>query len=218
MENELIIQRVNEIRSHFGLSKIEFSNKLELDQANVSKILGGKRPIGKNVIDRICRSFDINKEWLTTGQGAMLNEEGERKEGLPTATKGLPYFDVDITLGTIDLMNDQTTVPAYYIDVPAFRDCDCAVPVYGRSMIPDISDGSVIAVKEISIDDVLPGEAYLIVTDSYRTVKYLRSCKEDSTKIRLVPRNIEEYDETIIDKAKIRRVFLVKGVITNKVV
>ena len=84
-------------------------------------------------------------------------------------------------------------------------------------MIPDINDGSIIAIKEVGLDSVLPGEAYLIITDDYRTVKYIRNCKDNPNKWRLVPQNLEEFDEMVIDKAKILRVFLVKGVITNKI-
>lgn len=103
------------------------------------------------------------------------------------------------------------------MNIPAFKNCDCAVPCYGRSMVPEINDGAIIAIKEINKDSVLPGEAYLIITEEYRTVKYIRTIKGNSTKWRLVPENTDEYDEMLIDIDKVLKVFLVKGVITNKI-
>lgn len=200
---------VKELRVKLGISQEDLAEKIGVSPRTIQNYEAGcaipksKYAILRSLIDKT----------------KTLKEEATKAEiTISQPNKGLPYFDVDVTLGVVDLFNDQTVVPSYYLNVPAFKDCDCAVPVYGRSMIPDINDGSVVAIKEISIDDVLPGEAYLIITDNYRTVKYLRSCKDDNNKIRLVPRNLDEYDETTIDKAKIRRVFLVKGVITNKIV
>jgi len=35
-------------------------------------------------------------------------------------------------------------------------------------MIPEINEGSIRVIKEVSLGDILPEEAHLIVTDAYR--------------------------------------------------
>lgn len=208
--------RLYQFVSHLNITVSSFEKSCNLGNGFVSKV---GDTIRRTKLDLISKSYpELNIEWLKTGFGDMLNtdnsEVSRSKNAMPSL---LPYYDVDITLGFDNIINDQTTIPSYYLNIPAFKNCDCAVPVYGRSMTPDINDGSIVAIKEVSLDSVLPGEAYLIVTDEYRTVKYIRTCKGDPTKLRLVPKNLEEFDEMILDKSKIRKVFMVKGVITNKI-
>lgn len=212
----LIGQRVADNQEEVG-KLLGYSNK-----SSFSQVINGKVPLPNDFIERLCSlNKNINKVWIIEEKGEMIYPQKTLITNTDldkaSSTKGIPYYDVDVTMGYDELPNDQTNIPNYYLHIPAFQNCDCAVPAYGRSMIPDINDGSIIAIKEVGLDSVLPGEAYLIITDDYRTVKYIRNCKDNPNKWRLVPKNLEEFDEMVIDKAKILRVFLVKGVITNKI-
>ena len=214
-----LLQFINEL----GISSRMFEQNCGLSNGFVRNTGDSIR---RNNLEKISTIYpDLNTTWLLTGDGNKLNSSAKSITSISSempapskqSSKGIPYFDVDVTMGYDELPNDQTNIPNYYLHIPAFQNCDCAVPAYGRSMIPDINDGSIIAIKEVSLDSVLPGEAYLIITDEYRTVKYIRNCKDNPNKWRLVPKNLEEFDEMIIDKTKVLRVFLVKGVITNKI-
>ena len=215
-----LLQFINEL----GISTRMFEQQCGLSNGFVRNTGDSIR---RSNLDKISTVFpELHTTWLLTGDGNKLNPSSnnpassissEISTPSKLSSKGIPYYDVDVTMGYDELPNDQTNIPNYYLHIPAFQNCDCAVPAYGRSMIPDINDGSIIAIKEVGLDSVLPGEAYLIITDDYRTVKYIRNCKDNPNKWRLVPKNLEEFDEMVIDKAKILRVFLVKGVITNKI-
>ncbi|MCC8186736.1 MAG: S24 family peptidase [Bacteroides sp.] len=200
------------IKKYLRISVRQFETACGLSNGFVSKNRTVIRPVNVELISK--RFPQINPKWLETGEGEMLRKEynGEVPE------KDLPYYDVDVIKDFDQIANDSDIDPTYYIHVSAFYNCDCAVPVFGRSMIPDINDGSMVAVKEVSIDSLLPGEAYVVVTKEFRTVKYVRICQEDPSKLRLVPRNLEEFDESLIDRDQIQRLFLIKGVITNKVI
>jgi phage repressor protein C with HTH and peptisase S24 domain len=117
--------------------------------------------------------------------------------------------------------DEQTEItlpePLYYIEVPSLANCDLAALFVGESMKPEIPSGSIVALKEINLHLILPGEMYLIVTDKYATIKYVRTVNENNSLLRLIPRNTEYYDEMLLDKSLIRRLFLVKGVISTKV-
>jgi len=95
--------------------------------------------------------------------------------------------------------------------------CDFATLCVGKSMTPDIPAGSIVTLKEIGIDMLLPGEIYYVVTPDFSTVKFLRTVENDPSKLRLVPGNKDDYDESLLDKNSIRRLFLVKGVISYKI-
>lgn len=200
------------IKQYLRISVRQFETACGLSNGFVSKNRAVIRPVNVELISK--RFPQINPKWLETGEGEMLRNEynGEVVE------KDLPYYDVDIIKNFDQIAHDCDVDPTYYMHIPAFYNCDCAVPVFGRSMIPDINDGATVALKEISIDSLLPGEAYVIVTKEYRTVKYVRTCPEDPSKLRLVPRNLEEFDESLIDRDQIQRLFLIKGVITHKVI
>ncbi len=199
---------------HKGLTVQNFEKKVGLSNASVTKMGDGTR---RSTLDKISNVYpDLNINWLMTGEGEMIKDNAPKLN--ISSEKALPFFDVDVTLGFDNLPNDQTTIPSYYMNIPAFANCDCAVPCYGRSMVPEINDGAIIAIKEISLDSILPGEAYLIITADYRTVKYIRTVRDNPNKWRLVPKNLEEFDEMEIDKNKVLKAFLVKGVITNKII
>lgn len=203
---------IKEFRKKHKLTQIKIADILGCGQANISAMERTMRDLEEDQFHKLAEIFGGDE----VGKYIINNDDNTNQSSI-TPSKGIPYYDVDVTMGYDELPNDQTNIPNYYLHIPAFQNCDCAVPAYGRSMIPDINDGSIIAIKEVSLDSVLPGEAYLIITDEYRTVKYIRNCKDNPNKWRLVPKNLEEFDEMIIDKAKVRRVFLVKGVITNKI-
>lgn len=206
--------RLAEFRRDKKLTQKDVAEIFKCKQNNISIIENQKKDLTDTQLEALIVLYGDSVKSYIDDIDSVSIEKGRKPV---VGDYLLPYYDVDITLGFDNIMNDQTTIPSYYLNIPAFKNCDCAVPVYGRSMTPDINDGSIVAIKEVSLDSVLPGEAYLIVTDEYRTVKYIRTCKGDPTKLRLVPKNLEEFDEMILDKSKIRKVFMVKGVITNKI-
>lgn len=63
--------RIKEIIHKKGLSITNFAAGAKIDQSNLSSILNRKRSIGSGVISKIALAYDINVEWLTTGEGEM---------------------------------------------------------------------------------------------------------------------------------------------------
>ena len=141
---------------------------------------------------------------------------GDRVTVLETAkprisyTKGRPYYNVDF-IGGFDLVfNDQTINPEYYIDfAPYNKDGVMWCNITGHSMEPQISNGDIIAIKEVQDwFDYLPmGEIYAVVTtNNLRTVKIVRKGSTDD-KFRFIPINTKDFDEQEVPKRMIFRVF-----------
>ncbi|HBD64173.1 MAG TPA: XRE family transcriptional regulator [Clostridiales bacterium] len=65
--------RIFEIRKHFKLSQEKFATAIGMTGAGISKIESGDRGITEQTIKSICREFDINEEWLRSGEGEMFN-------------------------------------------------------------------------------------------------------------------------------------------------
>jgi SOS-response transcriptional repressor LexA len=182
-----------------------FAEFLEFDKGSLSKILNAKSPCPASLLESISRVYNINIEWLQTGKGEMTTEVAP----ITSESKGVPYFDVDFTLGFDILLNDQTTQPEYYVDFPPYNKCTCWISARGDSMTPTISAGDMIALQHI--DDfryLISGEIYAIVTkNGLRTIKRVNDKGET---LLLIPDN-KSYEEQLIPKSEIISVFYVKG-------
>jgi len=151
--------------------------------------------------------------WLL--DSIIENDQNEKQKLMPIINnekRGVPYYDVDFIAGYDLVENDQTIIPAYYVDFEPYNKADEWINVTGHSMDPLISHGDKIAVHRIENWDtyILYGEIYAIVTDSYRTIKRVRKSKLGPDYIKLIPIN-QEYDEQDIPKSIIRKVSQVLG-------
>lgn len=68
-------KRLLQIRKHFDLTQAEFAEKLKITHSAYSKIELGQRNLTDRTIADICREFNINEEWLRTGDGEMLKSK-----------------------------------------------------------------------------------------------------------------------------------------------
>lgn len=213
--------RLEKVIDSSGLSINKFAATIGLKRSeNLYRIKKGKNSISKELAELITIKYcNINKAWLLTGEGAMYANPIQNKDGTPVSTKKIPFYDSAIfeseELNGFILPLPE---PLYYIDVPTLTNCDFASLFMGDSMKPKIPSGSIVALKEMDIQLILPGEMYLIVTDKYTTIKYIRTVSGNDSLVKLVPENKEFYDEMFLDKSLIRRIFMVKGVISTEVI
>ena len=63
--------RIKEIRKKEKLSQQKFADKLGIARGNIAAYEVGKNAPSDAVISLICTKFNINKEWLLTGNGEM---------------------------------------------------------------------------------------------------------------------------------------------------
>lgn len=64
--------RLKIARHSLGLPSGEFAKQVSIDPRNYSSIETGKRNIGEKVLKKICDAFQINLDWVLTGEGYML--------------------------------------------------------------------------------------------------------------------------------------------------
>lgn len=210
-------------------SQKELSEKMGASAPNVSSALKGVESV---LTDRFLNRFSdtfpiINKAWLLTGEGEMLNSAqpsvaatsvpNPSSFSFPRKTSdkgcGVPYYNVDFIGGFDLVLNDQTVVPEYYIDFKKYNSADCWCNVTGHSMEPEINPGDIIALKELEDwRTYMPaGEIYGIVTTEHRTIKKVRPSDREGY-IRLIPINRSpEYTEQDIPISIIIKVYKVLG-------
>lgn len=73
-------ERVKELRKALGLTMEKFGNRLGVTKVAISNIERGNRKLTEQMLRSICREFDVNEDWLRTGEGEMfLPVSRERK-------------------------------------------------------------------------------------------------------------------------------------------
>ncbi len=66
-------ERIKQLRKDLGLTQTEFGKRLGIKQTTVAGYeTGGRIPIDA-VVSLICREFNVNEEWLRTGEGGDEN-------------------------------------------------------------------------------------------------------------------------------------------------
>ena len=63
--------RIKQIRKSKGMTQVEFGEKIGVKGNTITNYENGIRTPTDAVILSICREFDINEEWLRTGNGEM---------------------------------------------------------------------------------------------------------------------------------------------------
>lgn len=65
-------ERIQAIIEAKQIKKVEFARRLNLSQPFVSDLCSGKSQPSSRTISDICREFDVNEDWLRTGEGEMF--------------------------------------------------------------------------------------------------------------------------------------------------
>jgi len=75
LENRIVL-----LRKTLGYSQEKFAQKLNLSRNFINQIEAGKKnPSDRTILD-ICREFNVNEEWLRTGEGEMLIDVTQEEE------------------------------------------------------------------------------------------------------------------------------------------
>lgn len=71
-------ERIKELRQALGLSGEKFGKNIGLSRFAISNIENGKNAITEQTIIAICHVYNVNENWLRTGEGEMFRhtEEG----------------------------------------------------------------------------------------------------------------------------------------------
>ena len=69
---DIVNERIRQLRKELKLNQTEFGKRLGIKQTTVAGYeTGGRAPIDA-VVSLICREFNVNEEWLRTGNGEMF--------------------------------------------------------------------------------------------------------------------------------------------------
>ena len=65
-------ERVRQVRKELGLTLEKFGERIGMKKNSISQIENGKNSVTDQVIKSICREFNVDYTWLTTGKGGSI--------------------------------------------------------------------------------------------------------------------------------------------------
>lgn len=219
-KRERFLEVIDTLKTKKKVAYNIISEKMGYNEQYFSK-LKKRLPISGNHIDKLKEAFpEVNENYISNNQGSMFlddkNSETFDSLALTKQNKTLSIYDFDVQSGDISLVEDVSRDPQSTISFLGAEDCDFAVKVHGDSMTGKISNGGVIAVKELFDKDIIPyGHIFLIFTSDLRMVRYIKKSKKGDDYVKLSSNN-NQFEDFEIKREKIIRLFMVKKILNDE--
>ncbi len=68
-------ERIREIRKYYGLTMEKFGERLGIKKNTVSQLENGVNNVTDQMVKAISREYDVNPDWLRTGEGEMFSDD-----------------------------------------------------------------------------------------------------------------------------------------------
>ena len=159
---ETVKQRLMMFKDYLGIGQAKFEKLAGLSNGYLNQL---RNAPGAVKLQSIIYAFpELNKNWLLTGEGNMLNSPAEENAAPPAHMEDgahLPVLDVDYKLvpiihidsvGGIHSSNDIIEEPEYiegYVPFTGARDGDLVIHESGDSMAPTIPAGSLMLIRRV---------------------------------------------------------------------
>ena len=108
-------ERIRKLRRTLDLTQAVFAEKIGMKQNSIALVEGGKRNISDYAIRVICREFNVNEEWLRTGNGEMFNPTPDSELDALAKKYGLSRNARIMIEKFINLKPDQQDAVIHYI-------------------------------------------------------------------------------------------------------
>lgn len=129
---------------------------------NLYQIKKGNNGISRNLADKIVTKFpEVSLAWLLTGEGQMFVDE-------KLCGVQIPFYQADVEsyITRIDeLTSDREMV------IPQLTGCDLAMLYNGKAMGYSIPSGSIVFLKKMTPEEIIPGLEYVIVCQKIITLR-----------------------------------------------
>ncbi len=216
----MVNERFRLIRKRLAMTQEQLASRLGVGKAALSMIETGKAGLSARNLNILVQEFNVNPEWMETGDGEMFSVEPSMNKYMHRTDSELPLqsvplYSIEGTAGLVPLFtNPNGNKPINFIHIPNLPKCDGAIYIVGDSMYPLLKSGDIVLYKQVmDIEDIFWGEMYLVSIDidgeEFIAVKYIKKC-ENPDCVSLVSQNAHHADK-MIEKSRIRALALVKA-------
>ena len=114
-------ERIKELRKTLGLTLEKFGARLGVGKTAINKLESGQNNVTEQMVKSICREFNVDYIWLTTGEGEMFRQIDPDDEVAMYVSefiddKDNPFFSIILeTMRTYKQLNpeNQKIISAY---------------------------------------------------------------------------------------------------------
>jgi transcriptional regulator with XRE-family HTH domain len=211
---QTIKERTIEFIKYKKISVKEFEIRCGLSNGYVANMRKGYS--AEKLKDVLSAYPELNRDWLLYNEGDMIKEQIEPPPEVVEVTEyGTKVYDIDATCGDRSrpiVFADEHVIG--HVQLPNVARDAMIIRANGDSMEPHIHDGDWIAVREVANLNVLYyGQVYLVITNEYRLLKYLRRDEDEQHYVILRSDN-KNYDDIRLPKADIRHLFIVENILS----
>ena len=100
--------RIRTLRKELNLTLDKFGEQIGLKKSSLSQIENGKCAITEQTIKSICREFNVNENWLRTGEGDIHIQMSEEDELMKWAGKVLSKQSSDFQYRFVKMLMGLT--------------------------------------------------------------------------------------------------------------
>ncbi len=98
-------ERIKELRKELRLTQQEFADELKISRGNIGAYEVGKNAPSDAVVSLICKTFNVNEDWLRSGAGNMFLELPEEDEEAAYVSELLEDVDNDLFILIKEVMH-----------------------------------------------------------------------------------------------------------------
>ena len=228
-----ISERLKQLIIELHISKNQLATTSDVDASNFNKMLEGKQKITKKTIGKILCAFpQINRNWLETGEGEMLIDNGGFVEVPDEEVINLnpkpgdkvtmvPLINID-SVGSMERTNSLTWRDQYVVREIPFIDArpdDVAIYQSGDSMTPGIPSGSILHIRQVHDWQEFfgYGDTFVLwLKDDRRITKQVLKYSEDPRNYVICHSFNPSYGDEELPKKFIRQVWKVITILSDK--
>ena len=146
-------------------------------------------------------------------RGVSLTGEGQMFVDEKLCGVQIPFYQVDVESHITRL---DELAPDREMVIPQLTGCDLAMLYNGKAMGCSIPSGSIVFLKKMTPEEIIPGLEYVIVCQKIITLRIVRTSERDS-EWRLVAADRENFDDIFVKASDIEQVYQVVGKLEIKI-
>lgn len=149
MEVNYLRDRIRQVMAQFDMTSNAFAKKSSIDSSNLNKMLNEGQSITKKTLEKILTAFpNINRDWLISGEGDMLNGE-INNIGVKPDSDYIPLLPVEAMAGTLQGFSEGVELANCRKIKSPVKGADWAIQISGDSMEPEFRNGSYLYIRKM---------------------------------------------------------------------
>lgn len=188
-----MILKIKELRKSLNLNQSVFANKIGVHLQTLSRYERGEVRPSSELLKKISKEFDVNLNWLMTGEGSMLrNEIKEGRSAYNAAASvcsSIPIYNIEAAAGAGCFPDSEDVVGHIPFDKKYLREITSGgidrlglITVKNDSMLPTLCSGD-LAMIDFTANAPKNEQVYLLRFDDVLCIKRVQIMPDDTIKI-----------------------------------